>query len=148
MEDRDERERGLPPADAKAARQGNAEGGMGPGKPGGGYRHQRADWHGSSDAPNQGRGRPHMSGAHPDTAYGRIGAPSGQVAPDPTQRVVEGGVDGGTSIDAEGGARPREASHNAQIAGGSPDTPLARGAENERTAPGISTDKRSDDTRD
>lgn len=148
MDDHDKTGRNLPPADAKTARQASKRGHMGPGYPGGGYRGQRSDWSGGWGLGDEGRGRPHMSGRHGDTAFGRIGPSSGQVPRDPSQRVVEGGVDGGTNLDATGGARPRAASQNAQIAGGSPDTPVARGSENERTAPGISTDKRSDDTRD
>lgn len=149
MDKRDDSKRDLPPADAETARRGSKSGRMGPGYPGGGFGHQPADWHGSRDASPAIRGRAHMSGAGDDTAYGRLGPPSGQVPPDPTQRVVQGGVDGGINVDASasGGAHPREGEQNAQIVGGSPDSPIARGAETERDAPGISTDKRSDDSR-
>lgn len=140
--------------DAKAA---NRRGRMGPGVVAGGYGSQRfdPDHHGGSYGGNESsgggyveqpggratvqRGQQHMSGRYGEQAYGRTDGGTSNIPLDPSQRQAP--------IDAPGGARPADAGQNAQISGGSPSPAIGAGRENEREAPGISTDKRSDDTR-
>ena len=145
------------PASDRDAAAANEKGRMGPGKPAGGYGSQRfdPDHHGGSYGGNEGaggsyseqpagrdaplRGQQHMSGRHGDQAYGRLDGGSSNVPRDPSQR--------NGPIDAVGGAQPVHAGQNAQINSGSPTPAVGAGRENERNSPGISTDKRSDDTK-
>ena len=121
---------------------------MGPAERGGGYASQRfdADFHSGSYGGNEGaggghwverggaattlKGQQHMSGRYGDKAYGRSDDGTSNIPRDPSQR-------NGPAA-ASVGARPAEAGQDARIGGG---------LEKERDAPGISTDKRSDDTR-
>jgi hypothetical protein len=130
---------------------------MGPGERGGGYASQRfdIDRHGGSYGGNEGaggghfaepggrakmlKGQQHMSGRYGDKAYGRTDGVSSNIPRDPSQHHGP--------VTASGGARPADAGQNAQIGGGSPTPKISAGRENERDAPGISTDKRSDDTK-
>lgn len=140
--------------DADAA---NRKGRMGPGEHGGGYGSQRydIDRHGGSYGGNEGaggghfaepggrstvvKGQQHMSGRYGDKAYGRADGVRSNIPRDPSQR--------NGPLTARSGAPPADAGQNAQISGGSPSRTIGAGRENERDAPGISTDKRSDDTK-
>lgn len=140
--------------DAEAA---NRKGRMGPGEQGGGYASQRfdIDRHGGSYGGNAGagggqldeagegatilKGQQHMSGRYGDKAYGRTDGVTSNIPRDPSQH--------NGPVAASDGARPADAGQNAQIGGGSPTSSIGAGRENERDAPGISTDKRSDDTK-
>jgi hypothetical protein len=144
------------PSDRKVA-DANRKGRMGPGEHAGGYGSQRfdPDHHGGSYGGNENagggyseqpggrdlpmRGQQHMSGRHGDPAYGRLDGGSSNIPRDPTQHPAP--------VAAAAGARPADAGQNAQVSGGSPSPAIAGGHENERDAPGISTDKRSDDTK-
>lgn len=139
------------------ARRANERGRMGPGKRAGGYGHQRfdPDHHGGSYGGNEDagggypeqpggrdvplRGQQHMSGRYGAPAYGRTDGGSSNVPRDPSQR--------NGPADALTGAQPPDAGRNAQLDGGSRSPLIGGGRENERDAPGISTDKRSDDTK-
>jgi hypothetical protein len=141
--------------DADAA---NRKGRMGPGEHGGGYGSQRydVDRHGGSYGGNEGaggghfaepggratvlKGQQHMSGRYGDRAYGRTDGGTSNIPRDPSQH------DGPVAAEG-GGARPADAGQNAQISSDSPAQSIGAGRENERDAPGISTDKRSDDTK-
>jgi hypothetical protein len=130
---------------------------MGPGEQGGGYASQRfdIDRHGGSYGGNEGaggghfaepggrattlKGQQHMSGRYGDKAYGRTDGVTSNIPRDPSQH--------NGPVAASGGARPPDTGQNAQIGGGSPTPKIGVGRENERDAPGISTDKRSDDTK-
>jgi hypothetical protein len=90
-------------------------------------------------------GQQHMSGVYGGQAYGRLDGEHANIPHDPTQlgaRPADGASPAGT-----GGAQPPDAGQNAMIAGGSEMPPIGRGTENERTSPGMSTDKKSDDTK-
>ena len=142
----------------RRAREANRQGDMGPGAVGGGYGHQRfdPDHHGGSYGGNESaggsyieqpggkttvlRGQQHMSGRYGDLAYGRTDGGTSNIPVDPSQRRMP--------IDESGGAEPADTGRlNAQIEGGSPTPTIGAGREDERNAPGISTDKRSDDTK-
>lgn len=124
---------------------------------GGGYESQRfdIDRHSGSYGGNEGaggghlaepgggattlKGQQHMSGRYGDKAYGRTDGVTSNIPRDPSQY--------NGPVAASGGARPADAGQNAQISGGSPTPAIGAGREDERDAPGISTDKRSDDTK-
>lgn len=151
--EKDERDH---PSD-RDVRSANAKGRMGPGEHAGGYGSQRfdPDHHGGSYGGNENsgggyseqpagaaavlRGQQHMSGRYGDQAYGRTDGGSSNIPRDPSQHEMP--------LDASGGAEPADAGQNAQINSGSPTPAIGAGRENERDAPGISTDKRSDDTK-
>ena len=142
----------------RRAREANRKGRMGPGEVGGGYAHQRwdADYHGGAYGGNESaggsyvdqpggrtvelRGQQHMTGRYGDLAYGRTDGGTSNIPVDPSQRRIPN--------DASAGAEPADTGRlNAQIEGGSPTPTIGAGREDERNAPGISTDKRSDDTK-
>ncbi len=131
------------------AEKANKFGGMGPGHVGENYAHQHSDTGRSGGTYGDPlAGSPHQTGRHGDHIYGRVDGGSSGVPVDPTQRQVTAGAATDGRIDVTGGgARAPDSGQNAQIVGGSPDAPIGRGTEDERSAPGISTDKRSDDTR-
>lgn len=93
-------------------------------------------------------GRQHMSGVYGSPAYGRAGPVDGRVPYDPSQRNPPAAAPGIVEDDNGEPDRKQGGNINAQIGGATPGGPIARGSEGERDAPGISTDKRSDDTRD
>lgn len=144
------------PASDAAAKAANDKARMGPGRQAGGYGSQRfdPDHHGGSYGGNENagggyseqpggadlpmRGQQHMSGRYGDQAYGHVGSGSSNIPRDPSQRV---------HTDSPAGAIPADAGKNAQISGGQPARDIGGGDENERDAPGISTDKASDDTK-
>lgn len=90
-------------------------------------------------------GQQHMSGRYGTQAFGRLDGPPPGIPVDPTQRSAIPA--GEVAVDSRGGARPPDASHNAMISASGAPAPISRGSENERNAPGISTDKSSDDTK-
>lgn len=90
-------------------------------------------------------GQQHMSGFYGDQAYGRLDGPHANIPVDPTQHPAAPAE--AATPTGDRGARPAGASHNAMISAGGSPAPISRGSENERTSPGISTDKRSDDTK-
>ena len=149
--------------DDETVKRANASGNMGPGHAGGGYGHQHfspdrtGGTYGGHEATggklgsdplaerHVERGQQHMSGAYGSPAYGRVGPGDGRVPHDPSQRNLSAGVEGDHIIKDH----PDEGeSINAQIGSGTSDTQIGRGSENERDAPGISTDKGSDDSRE
>lgn len=90
-------------------------------------------------------GQQHMSGRYGDQAYGRLDGPHANIPIDPTQHPAQPADRAAPAGDR--GARPPDASHNAMISASGSPASVSRGSENERTSPGISTDKRSDDTK-
>lgn len=140
----------------KPAEAANEKARMGPGRRAGGYGSQRfdPDHHGGAYGGNEDagggyseqpggadlpmRGQQHMSGRYGEQAYGHVGPGGSNVPRDPSQRPY---------VEATAGAVPPEAGQNAQISGGQPALDIGGGQENERNAPGISTDKWSDDTK-
>lgn len=139
-------------ADDDRVRAANNKGRMGPGEHAGGYGSQRFDPdhkngpYGGNEGAGGGydadrsimHGQQHMSGRYGTEAYGRLDGGTSGIPHDPSQRRAP---------DAGGAQTAPGDSPNAMLAGSGSPSPIAKGTETERDAPGISTDKRSDDTK-
>ena len=114
-------------------RSANARGRAGPG----GYAGGNSDRAVRTDAIL--RGQQHMSGRYGGKAFGRSDGVTSNIPRDLSQH--------NGPVATSGGAPSAGSGQNAQISSGSPAPAIGSGRENERDAPGISTDKRSDDTK-
>jgi hypothetical protein len=113
------------------------------GKPDGGYETQSADA-GQRPMAASADGEPlygdHMSGRYGTPAYGRADGRTSAVGIDPSQQSA-------TDTRSTEAKPTEDAGQNAQIGGASGYQAMPAARDDERNAPGISTDKRSDDTK-